>query len=77
MSVDLVGPVKLKHREWKTWILINLCNVSKALHLQLVENYIAKAVTIALNTLFGVKNLSNKNVIDVLAPHNIHKPHLA
>ena len=34
LSKDLPGPFKLKHRERKTWILIYLCNVSEALHLQ-------------------------------------------
>ena len=52
VSADLAGPFKLKYRERKTWILIYLCNVSKALHFQLVENYSAKAVTTALSTVF-------------------------
>ena len=31
VSEDLAGPFKLKYRERKTWILIYLCNISKAL----------------------------------------------
>ena len=41
-----------------------MCNVTKALHLQLVENYSAKAVTTALNTVFGLRNLPNKITTD-------------
>ena len=54
----------MKYRERKTWILIYLCNVTKALHLQIIENYSAKAVTTALNTVFGVRNLPNKITTD-------------
>ena len=34
VSADLAGPFCIKHRERKTWVLIYLCNISKALHLQ-------------------------------------------
>ena len=64
MSADLSGPFRIKYRERKTWILIYLCNVSKALHLQLVENYSAKAVTTALTTVFGIRNLPNHITTD-------------
>ena len=55
----------------KTWILLYLCNVSKALPLQLVENYPAKTVTTALKTMFGVRNLLNRIYTD--AGKNITK----
>ena len=64
VSADLAGPFRIKFRERKIWILIYLCNVTKALHLQLVENYSAKAVTTALNTVFGIRNLPNKITTD-------------
>ena len=64
VSTDLAGPFRIKYRERKTWILIYLCNVTKALHLQLVENYSAKAVTTALNTVFGLRNLPSKITTD-------------
>ena len=51
VSADLAGLFRIKYKERKTWVLIYLCNVSKALHLQPVENYSAKAVTTALNSL--------------------------
>ena len=64
VSTDPAGPFRIKYREWKTWILIYLYNVSKALHLQLVENYSAKAVIIALNTVFTIRNLPNHITMD-------------
>ena len=64
VSADLAGPFRIKYREQKTWILIYLCNVSKVLHLQLVENYSAKAVITALNTVFGIRNLPNHITTD-------------
>ena len=64
VSADLAGPFRIKYRERKTWILIYLCNVTKALHLQIVENYSATAVTTALNTVFGIRNLPNKITTD-------------
>ena len=33
VSADLAGPFCIKHRKRKTWVLIYLCNLSKALHL--------------------------------------------
>ena len=60
VSADLAGPFKLKYKEKKTWILIYLCNVSKALHLQVVESYSAKSVTTALSTIFALRNLPNQ-----------------
>ena len=71
VSADLASPFRIKYRERKTWILIYLCNVTKALHLQIVENYSAKAVTTALNTVFGIRNLPNKITTD--ARKNITK----
>ena len=71
ISADLAGPFRIKYRERKTWVLIYLCNVTKALHLQIVENYSAKAVTMALNTVFGIRNLPNKITTD--AGKNITK----
>ena len=71
VSADLAGPFRIKYRERKTWILIYLCNVTKALHLQIVENYSAKAVTTALNTVFGIRNLPNKITTD--AGQNVAK----
>ena len=41
-----------------------MCNVTKIFHLQLVENYSAKAVTTALNTVFGIRNLPNHITTD-------------
>ena len=38
--------------------------MTKALHLKIVENYTAKAVTTALNTVFGIRNLPNKITTD-------------
>merc|ERR1712243_265576 len=64
VSADLAGPFRIKHRERKTQVLIYLCSVSKALHLQIVENYSSKAVTTALNTVFGIRNLPNKITTD-------------
>ena len=64
VSADLAGPFRIKYRERKTWILIYLCNVTKALHLQIVENYSAKAVTTALNTVFGIRNLPNSITLE-------------
>ena len=64
VSADLAGPFRIKYKERKTWVLIYLCNVSKALHLQPVENYTAKAVITALNSVFAVRNLPNTIVTD-------------
>ena len=64
VSADLAGPFRIKYKERKTWVLIYLCNVSKALHLQPVENYMAKAVITALNNVFGVRNLPHTIVTD-------------
>ena len=64
VSADLAGPFRIKYKERKTWVLIYLCNMSKALHLEPVENYSAKAVTTALNTVFGVRNLPDTIVTD-------------
>ena len=64
VSAVLAGPFRIKYKERKTWVLIYLCNVSKALHLQPVENYTAKAVITALNSVFAVRNLPNTIVTD-------------
>ena len=64
VSADLAGPFRIKYKERKTWVLIYLCNVSKALHLQPVENYMAKAVITALNSVFAVRNLPHTIVTD-------------
>ena len=45
--------------------------MTKVLLLQNVENYSAKAVTTALNTVFGIRNLPNKIATD--AGKNIAK----
>ena len=71
VTVDLAGPFRIKYKEKKVWSLIYLCNNSKALHLQTVENYTAKAVTTALNNVFGVRNLPSKITSD--AGKNIGK----
>ena len=42
VTVDLAGPFRIKYKEKKVWALIYLCNNSKALHLQTVENTTAK-----------------------------------
>ena len=60
----MAGPFYIKHRERKTWVLIYLCKVSKALHLQIVENYSAKAVTTAVITVFRIRNPPNKITTD-------------
>ena len=59
MSADLAGPFKIIYKKRKTWVIIKLCNMSKALHLQLVKNYSVKVVTTALNTVFEVRNKPN------------------
>ena len=64
VSADLAGPFRIKFKERKTWVLIYLCNISKALHLQPVENYTAKAIITALNNVFGVRNLPNTIITD-------------
>ena len=69
VSADVARPyiVRLAHNykaTTKVWVLVYLCNVTKALHLQLVENYSAKAVTTAFNTVFGIRNLPSKITTD-------------
>ena len=71
VTADLVGPFWIKYKKRKTWVLNYFCNISKALHLQLVENYSVKAVPNPLNTVFRVRNLSNTIVRD--AGRNITK----
>ena len=61
VSADLMGPFRIKNRERITWVLIYLFNVLKALHLQPVENYTAKAIITALNTIFGAGNSITKS----------------
>ena len=60
VSADLTGPFKLKGKERKTWILVYLCNVSKAVHLQVVDSYSAKSVTTALSAVFAIRNLPHR-----------------
>ena len=60
VSADLTGPLKLKGRERKTWILVYVCNVTKAVHLEAVESYSAKAITTALAAVFAIRNLSHR-----------------
>merc|ERR1711867_46415 len=64
VSADLAGPFRIKNKERKTWVLIYLSNISKALHLQPVENYTAKAIINVLNNVFGVRNLPNTIITD-------------
>ena len=51
---DLAGLFKLKYKEKKSWILIYLCNVNKASHLQVVESYSLKSVTTALSMILSL-----------------------
>ena len=60
VSADLTGPFKLKGKERKTWILVYLCNVYKAVHLQVVDSYSAKSVTTALSGVFTIRNLPHQ-----------------
>merc|ERR1712105_581917 len=71
VTVDLAGPFMIKYKEKKVWSLIYLSSNSKALHLQVVENYTAKAVTTALNNIFRIRNLPSKSTSD--AGKNIGK----
>ena len=64
VTVDLAGRFRIKYKEKKVWALIYLCNNSKALHLQTVENSTAKGITTALNSVFGIRNLPSKITSD-------------
>ena len=63
VTIILVGPFRIKNKEKKVWSLIYLCNNSKALHLQTVETTIAKGLTTAINSIFGIRNLPSKALL--------------
>ena len=67
VSANLAGPFRIKFKERKTLVLIYFCNITKALHIQLVENYSVKAITTPLNTFFGVGNLPNTTIMKLIS----------
>ena len=59
VSADVAGPyiIKLSPKvNTMVWVLLYLCDVSKALHLELVENYSGPAMVTALKSVFAIRN---------------------
>ena len=66
VTTDLTGPFLIQHKEKKILVLVYFSNISKDLHLQLVENYSAKTVTTPLTSIFAIRNLSQKIIFDCI-----------
>ena len=65
VSIDLCGhfwvkPTNRSRSSVKVWILIYLCDVSKALHCELVEDYSGPGLVNALRTVFSLRNTPSK-----------------
>merc|ERR1712030_195280 len=61
VSVDMVGhfwvkPTKASDRSIKTWVLMYLCDVSKALHTEIVESCSAESMINSLRSCFSIRN---------------------
>ena len=70
MSADVAGPHIIQDRMSSTriskvWALIYLCNNSKALHTEVVEDYSGAALITALRQAFAVRNMPAQITTDL------------
>ena len=61
VSIDLVGPFSVKptlasRTQIKTWILMYLCDVSKALHTEIVDSIASTSIINAFRSCFSYRN---------------------
>ena len=61
VSMDVARPyiIRLAHNykaTTKVWVLIYLCNITKSLHLELVENYSSPALVSTLKQVLAIHN---------------------
>ena len=63
VGVDYFGPIQLKGRK-KCWCLIVTCSVSRAVHLEIVQDMTAASCLAALNATFNVRGLPQIIVSD-------------
>ena len=72
VSADLSGPLLVKQLgarqpskgTHKIWVIIYLCNVSKAVHLQVVESFSGDSLVTALDNIFARRNLPSHITTD-------------
>ena len=57
VAADVTGPFRVKFKKVpKVWILIYQCQVSKALHLELVDSYTGPSLIMALAKIIARRN---------------------
>ena len=65
ISADICSPFNVRFKKsGKVWILVYLCNVSKALHLQIVYSNSGNSLTTTLSNVFARRNLLGNIILD-------------